>query len=94
MLFTADWCHACKKINTLYDNIQEKFGRNINFKKINIDDEMFESITLQYKIVSIPTLIITENGHIKDYLTNPSEDTFKELSKTCSLEDSKGLNLS
>ena len=40
---------------------------------------MFESITLQYKIMTIPTVIITEHGQTKEYITNPTEEIFNKI---------------
>ena len=79
LLFTADWCHACKEVNTLFDNISNKLANTCNVQKINIDNELFESVTLQYKVVTIPTIITLESGKIKEYITNITDDTFNIL---------------
>ena len=82
LLFTADWCHACKEINVLFDDVSNKLNSECYFKKINIDNELFESITLQYKIVTIPTLTIITNGKIKNTISNINKDVFNNIIKT------------
>ena len=64
LLFTADWCEACKDIEPLFNNKYHKYKSTVNFKKINVDDEDTDYTTIQYKIVKIPTIIIIEDGKI------------------------------
>ena len=68
MLFTAEWCDACKDINVLFDNQSKKFIDNAIFEKIDVDDESSDLFTIEYKIVKIPTIVIIANGKVKKYI--------------------------
>ena len=83
LLFTAEWCHACKEINSIFDEKYKKLKSDIFLKKLDVDDEMLEPITLQYKIVSIPTLIILSYGETPKYITeNVTKNKFDEIIKS------------
>jgi len=85
LLFTAEWCDACKDIEQLFDDKNLQYNSTINFKKINVDDENIEHTTIQYKIIKIPTLILIENGKIIKYINDKiTEETFdQEILSLC-----------
>ena len=79
LLFTADWCDACKCIEPLFNKKMNQHKSNINFKKINIDYEDTDYTTIQYKIVKIPTIILIENDKIINYINEQiTEDKLDE----------------
>ena len=54
--FYADWCGPCKMMaKTL-----EKVESNLQAVKVNVDT--FEKLAREYGVMSIPTLILFENG--------------------------------
>ena len=57
--FYADWCGPCKMMGPV---VEEPAGEESNVKvcKINIDEEM--AVAQKYGVMSIPTLILFENG--------------------------------
>jgi thioredoxin 1 len=59
----APWCGPCKMISPIIDAIAEEM-KDINFYKINVDEA--EKITTEFQIMSIPTILIFENGKLKD----------------------------
>lgn len=76
LLFTAEWCDACKCIEPLFNKKMNQYKSHINFKQINIDDEDTDYTTIQYKIIKIPTIILIENGKITNYINEHiTEDT-------------------
>jgi len=58
--FWADWCGPCKMLSPLVDEIAEEMGGQIKVGKVNVDE--VPSIARKYGIMSIPTLILFENG--------------------------------
>ena len=58
--FWADWCGPCKMLSPLVDEIAEEMGDQIKVGKVNVDE--VPSIARKYGIMSIPTLILFENG--------------------------------
>ncbi len=54
--FWAPWCGPCKQFAPTYDEISNKFEREVVFAKINTEDE--QELGAQFQIRSIPTLMI------------------------------------
>ena len=57
--FWASWCGPCKMLSPLVDQIAEE-NDNIKVCKGNVDDE--QDIAVEYKVMSIPTLIVFKDG--------------------------------
>ena len=57
--FYADWCGPCKMVAPVVEEIAELRG-DVFVAKINVDEE--EALARSLGIVSIPTLIVMENG--------------------------------
>ncbi|MCX8074734.1 MAG: thioredoxin [Clostridia bacterium] len=76
--FYATWCPPCKLIAPVLDEISESRA-NFNIVKINVDEN--PSISMQYNVESIPTLLFFKNGKIVDKLIgyNPKEKVEKIL---------------
>ena len=53
--FYADWCGPCKMMGKVLEEMD-----NIDILKVNVDN--FPNIAREFKVMSIPTLIIFENG--------------------------------
>ncbi len=58
--FWAEWCGPCKMIAPILDEIAEEHGEKISIAKVNVDEA--DQIALRYQVLSIPTLIVFENG--------------------------------
>ena len=58
--FWATWCGPCKMIAPVVEEIAEEYEGKIKVGKVNIDEQM--ELALQFKVVSIPTLMLFENG--------------------------------
>ncbi|MCM1159135.1 MAG: thioredoxin [Bacteroidales bacterium] len=59
--FWADWCGPCKMLAPIIDQIAEAHPE-IKVGKVNIDQE--SSLAVNYKVMSIPTLVVFKNGEI------------------------------
>ena len=60
--FWATWCGPCRMVAPILEEIAAERG-DITVGKINVDEEM--ALAMEFKIVSIPTLIVMEGGRIK-----------------------------
>jgi len=60
--FWATWCGPCKMIAPVIEEIAEEFEGKIKVGKVNVDNEA--ELSIKYGIVSIPTILIFENGEI------------------------------
>lgn len=59
--FFADWCGPCKMQGPVIDEMAEEMD---SVKICQIDVEAEKELAQQFKIMSIPTLIIIKNGEI------------------------------
>ena len=57
--FWAPWCGPCRMIAPFLEEIAAD-DESVTIGKINVDEEM--ALAAQFGIVSIPTLIVMENG--------------------------------
>ena len=64
--FWATWCGPCKMIAPFVTEIANENEGKIKIGKINVDEE--PELAVQYKVSSIPTLMLFENGQIRDML--------------------------
>ena len=60
--FYADWCGPCKMMSPIIDEIAEEVGDKIKVGKINVDEN--QELAMEYEVMSIPTIIILQNGVI------------------------------
>ena len=61
--FWASWCMPCKMLSPIVDEVAKE-NSDIKVGKVNVDEE--QSLAVQFGIMSIPTLILFENGKIKN----------------------------
>lgn len=59
----APWCGPCKMISPIVDMLSEEI-QDVTFYKINVDNA--QEMAVNYGIMSIPTLLIFENGEMKN----------------------------
>ena len=75
--FFATWCGPCKMLSPVMDEISNELS-DINFYKVDVDKN--EDIAREYGIMSIPTIIIFENGKVVNSLVGlRSKTELKEL---------------
>ncbi len=57
--FWAEWCGPCQMMRPIVDEVAEE-RNDIIIGKLNVDTQ--PEIALRYNVMSIPTLILFENG--------------------------------
>ena len=57
--FYATWCGPCKMLSPVVDSASEQYS-DVKFYMVDIDKSM--DIAMDYKIMSVPTLIVFEEG--------------------------------
>ena len=57
--FWAPWCGPCRSVLPIVDEIAEEYD-DIKVCKINVDEEI--ELASQYRVMSIPTLVVMEKG--------------------------------
>lgn len=58
--FWAPWCGYCKRLTPIIEEIEKEYSGIVDFCRANIDIE--ESLTSEYNIQSIPTLVLFKDG--------------------------------
>lgn len=61
--FWAAWCGPCKMMAPVLEQVAAE-NPNLKVGKINIDEE--PQLAQKYRVMSIPTLILFENGQPKE----------------------------
>ncbi len=60
--FGADWCGPCRALKPVLESIVKEFEGKITYTEYNVDNSPEE--TQQYKITSIPVVVVEKDGEI------------------------------
>lgn len=75
----ATWCGPCRMLSPIIDELAKEID-TYTFYKLDVDKN--ENIARQYGIMSIPTLLVFENGELKQTLVGfKSKEELKEILK-------------
>ena len=66
MDFWAPWCGPCRMVGPLVEEIAKERS-DIKVVKINVDEE--QELAMQFRVMSIPTLLVMKNGRIVNQVT-------------------------
>jgi len=79
--FWATWCAPCRMMAPAVDAIAEAYAGRAKVGKLNVDDNL--SLTSQYKIRGVPTLLLFKSGQIMEQIagTASKEAISKMLEK-------------
>ena len=58
--FWAAWCGPCKALAPRLEEADSRLNSKVKIAKINIDEE--EELAAQFRVMSIPTLLLFKNG--------------------------------
>ncbi|MBA7599065.1 hypothetical protein ES703_06092 [subsurface metagenome] len=60
----APWCAPCHMVAPILEELAREYAGRISFGKLNVDEN--RSVAVEYKIMSIPTLLVFKNGKLVD----------------------------
>ena len=63
--FWASWCGPCRMVAPIVDEIADERA-DVKVGKVNVDDE--PELASKFGVMSIPTLVVMENGKIKSQM--------------------------
>lgn len=67
--FYADWCSTCQSLAPSLNNLHQKYGENVNFVMLNVDDPMWSKQIKNYGANSIPYLVfLSAEREVKEVL--------------------------
>jgi thioredoxin len=64
--FWAEWCSPCRVLAPTFERLAEKYGKNITFVKVNVDE--MPDLAGKYGVRSIPTLLLVRDGQVLEQL--------------------------
>ncbi len=71
--FWAPWCGPCRMVSPIVDEIAQESSA-VKVAKINIDEQ--PQLASQYGVMSIPTLMVFENGDVVDKAVGARNKSF------------------
>ena len=78
--FWADWCGPCKALGPILEEVESELAPGVKIAKINIDEQ--EELAAQFRVMSIPTLLLFKNGQpVEKSVGLISKDQVIELGK-------------
>ena len=75
--FWATWCGPCMMLAPVIEEIADEYDGKIKVCKVNVDEQ--QELAAAFSIASIPTLVVIENGKVKNMSVGfkPKEDIVK-----------------
>jgi thioredoxin len=64
--FWASWCAPCKMIAPIVEELATEYNGKLKVAKLDVDAN--REVAMSYNIMSIPTLLIFDNGRVADQL--------------------------
>ena len=62
--FWAPWCGPCRMLGPVVEQIANERGNAVKVGKVNVDEN--RALAKAFKVFSIPTVYVIENGKVKD----------------------------
>lgn len=61
--FWAEWCGPCRVVSPIVEELGDEYGESLKVVKLNVDEN--PDTARQYRVMSIPTLMIFSEGNEK-----------------------------
>ena len=65
--FGAEWCHPCKQMDLIVEELAEEWDGRVKVYKLDIDANL--NTTISFGILGVPTLILFVDGEPVERLT-------------------------
>lgn len=64
--FGAEWCHPCRQLDVVVDELAEEWDGRVKIVKLDIDGNV--DTTMRFGVMGVPTLILFIGGEDKERL--------------------------
>ena len=64
--FGATWCGPCKRLEPELEKLQQTWHERVRLGKLDVDEAV--DITMQYSVMSVPTVILFVSGEPREWL--------------------------
>jgi thioredoxin 1 len=65
--FGAEWCHPCKQLDPIVEELAQEWGDKVKVGKMDIDHNA--DTTIKYGVMGVPTLMLFIDGEPVERLT-------------------------
>ena len=79
----APWCGPCHMVAPIIEELARDYAGKVLFGKLNVDEN--PATAMQYQIMSIPTLLMFNNGKLVDRIIGALPRQMLESKITCHL---------
>jgi thioredoxin 1 len=62
--FYATWCGPCKMMHPVLDDLKKQMGDSVHILKLDIDNKANIKVVQQFRIRSVPTLMLFRKGEM------------------------------
>jgi thioredoxin 1 len=78
--FGAEWCGPCRQLEPLLEQLAAEWNGKVRLAKVDVDQAI--ATTMQFQVMSVPTLILFINGEARQRLTGklPRDQIVSRLS--------------
>jgi thioredoxin 1 len=65
--FGAVWCQPCRILEPVLEELAKDWGENVIVAKLDVDEAA--QITMDYQVLSVPTMMLFKGGKIMERMT-------------------------
>jgi thioredoxin 1 len=76
--FSADWCPYCRKFAPVFDEVSTQYEGKVKFIEMDVDSSV--EVPKEYKVHTIPTVVIFKDGKkVNEYVNPQTEEVLKNF---------------
>jgi thioredoxin 1 len=65
--FGAEWCHPCKQLDPIVEQLAEEWNGRLKVVKLDIDENV--DTTMRFGVMGVPTLLLFVDGEPVERMT-------------------------